>query len=90
MASGDGLQALLEMAMREMPDVPTEVWTRFAALASLNFGGGEIYVRAGYRQRSRLEALAQVEADISAAQLAEKLGVSVRHAKRLRRLCRGG
>jgi hypothetical protein len=90
MASGDSLHDLLEIARREMPDVPPEVWARFSALASLTFGASEIYVRANNRKRSRLEALADLDADISAAQLAEKLGVSVRHAKRLRRLCRGG
>lgn len=86
MADRDSLQSLIDVARREMPDVPEDVWTRFAILASLRFARAEIYVPAPSRKRARLEILAQLDADIDSQTLAAKLGVSVRRAQQLRRL----
>lgn len=85
MASGDSLKDLLDAARREMPDVPPEVWERFACLASLRFGASRIYI-ASQKKRRHLDAMADVDADQEAEQVAAKLGVSVRHARRLRKL----
>lgn len=86
MADRDSLASLLAVARREMPDVEEEVWTRFALLASLRFARAELYVPAPNRKRSKLELLAQLDADLDSATLAAKLGVSVRRAQQLRRL----
>lgn len=86
MASGDNLRDLIEIARREFPDVPAEFWEQFTSLASLRFGASKLYVPAANRKRSRLEALAALDADLDTATLATKLGVSVRRAQQLKRL----
>lgn len=86
MADRDSLKSLLDVARREMPDVPGDVWTRFAVLASLRFARTELYVNAVSRKRAKLELLAQIDAGLDTQTLAAKLGVSVRHAQRMKRL----
>jgi len=86
MADRDSLQSLLDVARREMPDVPDDVWTRFAILASLRFARAELYVNAPPRKRARLEMLAQLDADLDTQTVANMLGVSVRRAQQLKRL----
>mgnify|MGYP001187674380 CR=1 FL=1 len=86
MASGDTLRDLIDLARSELPEVPPEVWHRFVALASLHYGASKLYVPAANRKRSRLEALAALDADLDSATLAAKLGVGVRRAQQLKRL----
>lgn len=86
MADRDSLQSLIEVARREMPDVPADVWARFSVLAGLRFARTELYVNAPPRKRARLEMLADLDADIDSQTLAAKLGVSVRRAQQLKRL----
>jgi hypothetical protein len=87
MASGDSLHDLLAAVRLDMPDVPAEVWDRFAVLASLKYGASRIYVPA-QRKRRHLEALAAADGDADAEHMARLLGVSVRHLRRLRALSR--
>ena len=84
MASDANLSALLEIARRELSDVPDDVWRRFERIARTNFGTHTLYVEAQTRQR-RLEALSDADTAIDAAKLAQMLGVSVRHARRLKK-----
>ncbi|MBA3034826.1 MAG: hypothetical protein KKF85_03445 [Gammaproteobacteria bacterium] len=86
MANTDNLRDLIDIARREISDVPPEVWDRFTLLAGLRFGASTLYVNAVSRKRARLELLAQLDADLDSQTLAAKLGVSVRHAQRLKRL----
>lgn len=85
MATGDNLADLLDLARREMTDVPADVWERFARLASRNFGASRLYV-ASQKKRRHLEALAAADASLDAEKLALLLGVSVRRAQQLKRL----
>lgn len=87
MANGDNLHDLVEVARREMPDVPPEVWERFIALASLRYGASRLYV-AAQNKRRHLEALAAADVTQDAEQLARVLGLSVRRIQQLRRLRR--
>jgi hypothetical protein len=82
---GDNLRDLLEIARREMPDVPSEVWERFAILASLKFPATRLYVSA-QKNRRHLEALAAADAHQDAERLASLLGVSVRRVQQLQKL----
>lgn len=85
MASGDSLHDLLEAIRLDMPDVPGEVWERFAVLASLKYGACRIYVPA-QKKRRHLEALAAADEANDAECLARLLGVSVRRVQQLRQL----
>lgn len=85
MASEDNLHDVIETLRREMPDIPADVWERLAALASFHFGARRIYFPA-QKKRRHLEAIAAADAAANAEHLASVLGVSVRHARRLRAL----
>lgn len=84
MASGDSLREILDMARRELPDVPADVWSRLEGLIRNNFGTERIYI-AAQRKRQKLDALAQADQAAGVDALAQMLGVSVRHARRLKR-----
>lgn len=81
MANGDSLADLIALARRELTDVPPEVWTRFAALASRHYGAHRLYVHARIKAR-HLERLAEADAQTDVEQLADMLGVSVRQVFR--------
>lgn len=81
----DNLKDILEIARRETSDIPDEVWARIEGLIRLNFGGQRPYI-AAQKKRRNLEAIAQADADASAAQVAEVLGLTVRRVQQLRRL----
>lgn len=80
----DDLREVLDLAKRNMDDVPPEVWARFEQLVRLNFGASRLYIASQKKGRhlALLESLPNADADA----LAQKLGVSVRHARRLKRL----
>lgn len=88
MANGDNLADVIELARREMPDVPPEVWQRFAILASLNFGASKIYIPSQRKRHhlTSIEAMAAENQAESAEAIARLLGISVRHARRLKRM----
>lgn len=84
MAQGDNLRDLIALARREMPEVPPEIWERFAVLASCHYGASRLYVPS---QRKRLHLMAMTAQESQDAhRLAELLGLSVRHVRRLQRL----
>lgn len=85
MSAGDRLREILDLARRELPDVPAEVWERFEGLTRANFGTERIYI-AAHRKRSHLEALAQADESADVERLAQLLGVSPRRVRQLRRL----
>lgn len=85
MDNADNLTALIALARREMPEVPSEVWERFAVLAGLACGGRKIYVGT-QKKRRHLEALAAADETQDAEKLAALLGVSVRRIQQLKRL----
>lgn len=84
MASGDSLREILDIARRDMPDVPPEVWARLEGLIRLNFGTERIYIAAHKKQR-HLATMEQAGA-ADAERLAQMLGVSVRRAQQLKQL----
>lgn len=87
MAGSDELCELLDIARRELPDVPEETWARLEKRIRLNFGTERIYI-AARRKASHLDALAAAGEEADAAELARKLGVSVRRVQQLQRLRR--
>ena len=85
--AGDNLFAILGMIRAELGDAVTdETWAQLKRLLADRAGGGRVYVPRPSSKTARLEALAQASDDIDNTRLAQLLGVSVRHAKRLRRL----
>lgn len=85
MASGDRLREILELAKRELPDVPADVWERMEGVIRMNFGTERIYI-AAHRKRSHLEQLAQADQNTDIERLSQMLGVSPRRVRQLRRL----
>jgi len=83
--ASDNLFAIIGMLRAEMPDVPDEVFDRLRAMLSANYGGERPYVPT-QPKRSRLEDLAAAGDECDSQRLAGILGVSVRHAQRLKRL----
>lgn len=87
MASGDSLREILELARRELPDVPADVWLRLEGLIRINYGTERIYI-AAQRKRQKLEALAAIDQGADTDRVAQMLGVSVRRVQQLKRLRR--
>lgn len=85
MGNGDNLRDLIDAVRSEIPDVPDEVWERFALVASLKLGGARIYI-AAQKKRRHLEALAAADEKADAEHLAALLGLSVRRVQQLKRL----
>lgn len=81
----DSLREILDIAKREMPDVPDAVWARFEGLVRFNFGASNLYI-AARRKRAHLAVLADLGDQQDASTLAAKLGVSVRTVQRLKKL----
>lgn len=90
--AGDVLLELLAEVRKHAPDLPADRLTAIE-LAIRGVYGGDAHYIARHRKRTHLEALELAMAqdlEMTAQQLADMLGVSVRHAKRLRRLKGGG
>lgn len=85
MASDANLHEVLELARREMSDVPAEVWERLEGIIRLHFATARVYVGA-QRKRSHLDAIAAADAQADAELLARQLGLSVRRVQQLRKL----
>lgn len=83
--AGDNLAEILDLARRNMPDVPASVWENFERLVRANFGTQRVYI-ASQKKRSYLEALAEADAGLDAAALAKQLGLSVRQLRRYKSL----
>lgn len=84
--AGDNLFAILDMIRAEMPEISDEAWDRIKQGLSRHAGTDRVYVPAQSRKRAALEQLDALARDASAQQIAKLLGVSVVHARRLRRL----
>lgn len=81
----DNLKEILDIARRECPEVPAEVWERISMKIRITFGGQRHYI-AGHKKRARLEALAEIGVEEDATRIAQVLGVSVRRAQQLKKL----
>lgn len=82
----DDLRDILATARAALHDVPDEVWQRFEAAIRGTHGGRRIYIPAPSRKQTRLQAIADAGATADAADLSRKLGISVRHVMRLKKL----
>lgn len=81
----DNLREILDIARREMPDVPHDVWARLETVVRLNFGTQRPYI-AAMKKRYHLEALAQMDLQQTATSLAAQLGLRVDVVRRAKRL----
>lgn len=84
----DSLGEIIDIAKRDLADVPDHVWQRFERLVRANFGATRVYI-AAHRKRAHLEALAADAADQTAQQLSEKLNLTVRRVRQLVKLNEG-
>jgi hypothetical protein len=89
--SGDVIRRLLEIARADLPSVPDEKWRAIEQAMRGEHGGTAAYIarQAKGTHLARLEAAAEIDADMTHRQVAQLLGVSVRHARRLRQLAKG-
>lgn len=84
--STDNLNAILAMIRAELPDEQKATLDQIKRLIGLHAGGGHLYVPAASSKREHLEKLAELGEAADAQQISKVLGVSVRHARRLKRL----
>lgn len=82
----DNLFLFLSFVRAEMPEISDEAWDKIKRIFSDHHGGERLYVPAHNRKRSHLEAIAEAGEQATADQLAKLTGVSVRHARRLKRM----
>jgi len=73
------------MLRAEMPEISDETWERIKRGLSAAAGGSPVYVPI-YRKRDHLEKLALMSESADAQMISKALGISVRHARRLKRL----
>lgn len=81
----DNLREILDIARREMTDIPPDVWPRLIRYLEQNFAGERVYVQSR-RKGYLLEALASQDEQQTASQLAAQLGVSVRTVRRYKKI----
>lgn len=81
----DNLFAVLGALRAEIPEISDEAWDRLKRCLADRAGGGNVYVPAP-GQRTRLDMLADLSEAADAQTVSRLLGVSVRHARRLKRL----
>lgn len=80
----DDLREIIDLAKREMTDVPPEVWARFESLVRINFGAQKAYIAA--QKKGRHLAILESAAELDAQALAEKMGVGIRRIQQLKKL----
>ena len=78
----DSLGEIIDIAKRELDDVPDHVWQRFERLVRANFGTTRVYI-AAHRKRAHLEVIADAAEAKTADDLSKKLGLTVRRVKQL-------
>lgn len=84
--AGDNLFAILGVIRAELGDAVSDAaWEQIRRMLSDRAGGSRPYVPREPK-RGRLEALAAADQDVANADLARRLGVSVRQTQRLKRL----
>ena len=84
----DKLQELIDIARRECPEIPEAALARMVRAIRWNLGTRTLYVPA-LRKRIQLDALDEASQEASSEEIAKKLGVSVRTARRLKRMRKG-
>jgi len=86
--AGDVLLELLRRVQGEIPGVPAERWAAIEAALRADYGGDEHYIsrRSKAALLERLEAASAEDVGLTVAELAARLQISVRHARRLKRL----
>jgi hypothetical protein len=77
--AGDSLREILEIARREMTDVPPEVWARLEGLIRLNFGAQRLYI-ASQKKTRHLDALSAADCAADIERMAQILKLSPRRA----------
>lgn len=83
--AGDTLKEILEIARREMVDIPPEAWVRLEGLIRLNFGAQRVYI-AAHKKSRHLDALAAADMAADADRLAQILKLSPRRVRQLKKL----
>lgn len=86
--SCNNLFAILGMMRAEMPEISDDTWERIKSGICKHAAGERVYVPAYNKKRSHLETIESVGDDATPRQLSKLLGVSVVHARRLKRLRR--
>lgn len=81
----DDLRDIIDQARRDCPEVPEHAWANIERSIRANFGASKPYI-AAQRKRSHLETLAEMDANASAEQIAQKLGITVRYARQIKKL----
>lgn len=74
------------MIRAELPEEQHATLDQIKRLIGTHAGGGHVYVPAVSRKRDHLEKLAELGEAADAQLISKVLGVSVRHARRLKRL----
>ncbi|HRQ47780.1 MAG TPA: hypothetical protein PK725_12575 [Rhodocyclaceae bacterium] len=85
MAGDANLTEILANARRALPDVPPAVWQQIESYLRAHYGTSRVYIEA-HKKRRQLEEIERAGPGAEAQCLADMLGVSVRHARRLRNL----
>lgn len=80
----DDLREIIAVAKRNMPDVPDEVWVRFAYFTRINFGADWAYIAS--QKKGRHLALLEATNEQDSEKLAQMMGVSVRRVQQLKKL----
>jgi len=80
----DDLREVLELAKRNMDDVPPEVWARFEQLVRVNFGASRLYIAS--QKKGRLIAQLEASQEENTEKISQMLGVTVQYARRLKKL----
>lgn len=80
----DDLRDILEQAKRDCPDIPPHAWSALERSIRTHFGASRPYIAA--QKKGSILAALEACADQDTAALSEKLGVSIRHVRRLKKL----
>ena len=81
----DNLAEILDVARREAPEVPAEVWARIELRIRIDFGGARPYI-ASQKKRVRLEQLATLAEQDDVNRIAAIMGLSPQRVRQLRKL----
>ena len=84
---GDNLAEILAL-VREEANLDADTTQRVELIIRDRWGGTAYYIGAK-RKRSYLEQLRALPSGLTNEEIAERLGITDRHARRLRRLLRG-
>lgn len=84
--ASDNLFVIFAMIRAELPDEQRATLDQIKRLIGIHAGGGNVYVPSPSSKRNRLERLAELGESADAQTISKMLGVSVRHARRLKRL----